>query len=199
MHRANLNRKTNPRVRDGKVLKKNHGRLTPWRGFVIDRQAPKPGFRHLVTKRNLFDFIELLPDWRNLIHGIERVRLGPGDEDTDAFYVHYGREGTGAIELAAWKSELIQEIPTDYFEEHWSIFKKIELKFEETREGVICWFDEDKARAFILVHIFLHELGHHLDRMRGKRSSSGESYAEKFANELEEVVWPRYVERFGKP
>jgi hypothetical protein len=199
MHRANLNRKTSLKVRDGKVMKKHQRRLTPWRGFVIDRQPPKKGFRHLVTKREIFDFIELLPDWRDLVHGIERVRLGSGDEDTDAFYTHYAREGTGAIELSAWSDELIQEIPTDYFEEHRSIFEKIELKYEKTRHGVVCWFDEAKARAFILIHIFLHELGHHLDHMRGKRSSSGESYAESFANNLENVVWPKYVERFGKP
>ncbi len=62
MHRVPLNRKTNPKVKGGKVQKKNNQRLTPWKGFVVDRESPRKGFRHLVTKRELFDFIELLPD-----------------------------------------------------------------------------------------------------------------------------------------
>jgi hypothetical protein len=199
MRPVQYNRKTNPKIKNGKVHQKNNGRLTPWRGFVVDRETPKKGYRHLVTKRDIFDFIELLPDWRDLVDGLERIKLSAGDDEVDAFYQHFDREGTGAIDLAAWDNELIHEIPTDYFDEHRGIFQKIELKYERRRDGVVCWFDEAKARAFILVHIFLHELGHHLDKKRGGRVSSGESYAEDFANRMEDVVWPLYVKKFGKP
>ncbi len=196
-----FNRKTNPKVKGGKVQKKNDHRKTPWRGFVVDRVSPAKGYRHLVTKREIFDFIELLPDWRELIHGIERIRLTSGSESTDATYTHFNREGTGLIELFAWQKDLVQEIPHQHFDAHRSIFERIELKFERKKEDVVCWFDEAKAKAFILVHIFTHELGHHHDRMNAKRHtlSRGEDYAETFANRLEDGVWPKYVAKFGKP
>lgn len=206
MHRGSYQRKTVPKIKGGKVQKKNDHRLTPWRGFVVDRETPRQGFRHLVTKRDIFDFIELLPDWRDLVYGLEHILLSRGHDDeeedsTEALYTHYESEGTGGIEIAAWKNDLIQDIPADYFAEHRSIFQKIGLKHEIKGDSVTCWFDEPKARAFILVHVFVHELGHHHDRMSGKspRSSRGESYAENFANRLEDIVWPKYVEKFGKP
>jgi hypothetical protein len=186
-------------VKGGKVQKKNNHQLTPRRGFVVDRETPRKGCKHVVTKREIFDFVEILPDWRNLIYGIERIRLSAGREGCDAFYRHYNRERTGAILLSAWESELTQEINTAYFNAHRSIFEKIELKFERRKDGVICWFDEAKAKAFVLVHVFLHELGHHLDSMKRTYCASGEPYAESFAKRLEDEIWPKYVEKFGKP
>lgn len=54
----------------------------------------------------------------------------------------------------------------------------------------------------MLMHIFLHELGHHVDRLRSKKQNvmlGGEEFAEKYANERFTEIWPSYVKRFGTP
>ena len=60
---------------------------------------------------------------------------------------------------------------------------------------------EAQARAFMLLHIFMHELGHHYDRIHQKHtdSSKGEDYAERFANVRFEQLFPEYVRAFGHP
>ena len=60
-------------------------------------------------------------------------------------------------------------------------------------------FTEGTARAYLLLHIFLHELGHHHDRMttRTRRGSRGEPYAEAYAHAHAETVWTRYMDAFG--
>lgn len=70
------------------------------------------------------------------------------------------------------------------------------------RKGPGCYelrFTEGTARAYQLLHIFLHELGHHYDRMttRSKRTSRGEPYAESYATKHAETVWDRYLAEFG--
>ena len=200
MRRGFFNPRTARKVKDGKVQKKNNHRETVHRGFIVDRESPQKGYKHVVSKREIFDFVELIPDHENLLHGLERIQLTSGSETSDGTYTRYWRTRTGCIELSAWDAELIQEIPTRYFEDHLSIFEKIELKYEKRRDFVLCWFDERKAKAFILIHVFLHELGHHHDKMNRKHEGTrGEEYAETFANQLEDIVWPLYVARFGKP
>ena len=59
---------------------------------------------------------------------------------------------------------------------------------------------EAQARAFQLLHILPHELGHHHDRMttRTRRyAARGEPYAEEYANRVLDDVWPAYISRFG--
>jgi hypothetical protein len=58
---------------------------------------------------------------------------------------------------------------------------------------------EDQARAFQLLHVFLHELGHHNDRMTtcsGRRAARGEAYAEQFALELATYIWDDFTRVF---
>lgn len=57
-------------------------------------------------------------------------------------------------------------------------------------------------RAYQLLHVLLHELGHHHDRMTTKRkqqASRGEAYAERYANHYASTTWERYWEEFGLP
>ena len=64
----------------------------------------------------------------------------------------------------------------------------------------MCEFTEAQARAYQLLHILLHELGHHHDRMTTKpkvRASRGEPYAEAYALQYEARIWDRYQEAFG--
>jgi len=56
------------------------------------------------------------------------------------------------------------------------------------------------AKAFQLIHIFIHELGHHHDRMttRSKRAvARGEEYAENYARRFEDVIIEEYRRVFN--
>ena len=57
-----------------------------------------------------------------------------------------------------------------------------------------------QARAYTLLHVFLHELGHHHDRMTSKGQKStkrGEPYAEAFALRHFHLLFQPYFRRFG--
>jgi hypothetical protein len=64
-----------------------------------------------------------------------------------------------------------------------------------------CWFEPSTARDFMLMHVFLHELGHHHDQKTLRRggASRGEDYAEAWAIEKERELWPKYRAAFGRP
>ena len=58
---------------------------------------------------------------------------------------------------------------------------------------------EPQARAYQLLRILPHELGHHHDRITTRsrvRSSRGEGYAEANANRVLEQVFPTYAHAF---
>ena len=54
----------------------------------------------------------------------------------------------------------------------------------------------------MLLHVFLHELGHHIDRMNTKNKKEpvkGEEYADQYADEMCERIWDDYCDAFGAP
>jgi len=71
---------------------------------------------------------------------------------------------------------------------------------EPSGNHVICKFTEEQAKAAQLLGTFLHELGHHVDRM-GSRSQiepgNGEPFAERFNREIAEQIWPAYTRVFN--
>jgi len=56
--RVSFNRRTATKVVDGQTRGKNRRVPTTHRGYVIDRQSPGKGYRHVVTKRDLQDFLD---------------------------------------------------------------------------------------------------------------------------------------------
>jgi len=69
---------------------------------------------------------------------------------------------------------------------------------EEDRRHVVA-FTPATVQAFLLVHVLVHELGHHHDRMtspRKRRATRGEDYAEAYARKYEDVLWPAYCRVF---
>jgi hypothetical protein len=64
----------------------------------------------------------------------------------------------------------------------------------------MCKFNKKSIKAYQLLHVFLHELGHHHDMMTTRsrlESSRGESYAEEYALKYEKLIFDRYFEVFG--
>ncbi|HLK59894.1 MAG TPA: hypothetical protein VKU00_25255 [Chthonomonadaceae bacterium] len=101
------NRKSTPQVVRGKVQKKNNWHLSENyyrapqpRMVVIDRKRPGQGYRHVLNKRDIYQFLELLPDWDNLAIGLNAIVLAPGEWDTGGYHV------PGVVHICAWDAGL---------------------------------------------------------------------------------------------
>lgn len=195
------NRKSAPRVIKGRVQKKNNWSLSTDyyvapepRTVVIDRKRPGQGYKHVLRKADIYRFLEILPDWSNLAVGLNAVVLAPGYSDTDGYHV------PGVVHVCAWETTLWRESGRKHYEAHQDILERLGVPCEETEEGrVLCKFDEASVRGYQLLHILLHELGHHHDRMTTrsqKRSGRGEKYAEEYARLHEAAIWRQYQKVF---
>lgn len=198
-------RKTTPKVKDGKVQRKNRSAETP--NYyntppevpAIIRERPGRGCRHLLRKQDIVDFLSILPDWEDLSRGLNAIILGSGGGSS------YGWWEPGEIVICAWDRELRQEWTREYVDEHSHYLDRLDVPFSRTdtyggKPIYTCEFTEESARAFQLMNVLFHELGHHHDCMTTKSqrdAARGESYAEQYANRYAVVLWERYFEVFG--
>jgi hypothetical protein len=198
--RASFNRRTATNVVNGQTRGKNRRVPTTHRGYVIDRQSPGEGYRHVVTKRDLQDFLDLIPDWPVLSHRLERIVLATGSED-DGYHEFYHREETGAIFLHAWDEDLWAPLSSTYVETHGSLLRCLGVSCDPGNDLIVCRFSKRQAQAFQLLHVFMHELGHHWDttHQKRRRSKGREDYAEQFANRSFDQLFPAYIRTFGDP
>ena len=203
---SRFHRKSAPGVRDGRVQRKNNWRASPsWYGgeppgrVVIDRRRPGEGYRHLLLKGDIERFIALVPHWNRLAVGLRVVVLAAGQRGCDGWY------NRGVLGLCAWPKQMTYELDPDWYAAHKAFLERINATVadgDRERAPVIHW-TEDTARAYQLCHVFLHELGHHADRMhtRTRRDNAprGEPFAEDYAFDLEVEVLERYFAEFGLP
>ena len=105
--------------------------------------------------------------------------------------------------VCAWEADLWVDFKndTEFFDDHEPVFHRLRVLMDKADDGyTMCKFTEAQARAYQLLHILLHELGHHHDRMTTKsqvRASRGEPYAEQYALTYEARIWEHYQETFG--
>jgi hypothetical protein len=199
--RTSFNRRTATKVKDGRVQRKNRHRPTGHEGYVLDRESPGRESRHVVSKRDVQAFVDIIPDWHRFSERLERIVLASRRGDWDGAHEFYHREETGAIFLHAWREDLWTDLTPAYFDAHEQIFETLGVSYDRREDCVTCRFTEAQARAFALLHVFMHELGHHYDRIHQKHrdSSKGEDYAERFATSRFEQLFPAYVRVFGHP
>src|SRR5688500_10355781 len=163
------NRRSAMRGKDGRVQRKNKHRPTVSYGYFVDRESPGRGFRHVVTKRDVQTFIERIPDWPEVSRKIERIVL-VREAESDGEYAFYHHEETSGIFLNAWPKDLWMDFTVDYFDAHRKILERLGVA-HDARNGelVAVRFTEAQARAFMLLHVFLHELGNHQQRLAGQK------------------------------
>lgn len=204
MKQFRSHRKTTPKVVKGKVRKKNRTTPITRERLVIDRQSPAKGYQHVVTKADIRRFIDLIDDWEELSDGLERITLTRGNTSCDGIYEFFHKEQTAGIELSAWPSDLWIPMDSGYAEDHLPVFQSLGLSFDradEKTETVLCRFTATQAKAFSLLHVFLHELGHHAhqQRLRHRSSNYDENFAERFACERAQHMFDSYGKAFGDP
>ncbi len=214
-------RKSAPKVRNGKVQKKNRWQRTQncYNVYqpepVIDRRRPGKDHRHVVSKRDMERFIRLIPEWDKIAVGLDVIIIDSKRESCMGWF------RPTFVAICAWEREVIwEECSDDFFEDHREILDKLGVPYHfngddddlkernRLRRNYECtwkydWtveWTENTARAFSLAHVFVHELGHHHDCMTTKSKSDacrGESYAERYARVREDVIIERYFNEFG--
>ena len=198
-----FHRRTAPRVKRGKVQRKNRSAPTPncyntpQPRPVIDRRKPGFGYRHVLRKADIERFISLLPNWRRLSQGLNVILLDRGDGDCAGWH------RPGVVAICAWERELWYETSAGWHGEHRCVLEQIGVPFESTDDGrMLLQWTESTVRAYQLTHILLHELGHHHDRMTTRsrrRACRGEDYAERYALQNSRLIWDRFLREFGLP
>ena len=191
-------RKTATKVKNGQVQRKNNWEQSPnmfttyQNEILVDRERAGKAYRHLLRKQDLYDFFELIPDWAEVSKGLDGVFLGRGDVD------YLGCYHNQVITLTAWDRELFWFQATESFvEDHRSVLEGLNVPISKIKSN--CFrldFDEASAKAFQLVHVFMHELGHHVDRMTSKQRrfcGRGENFAEFWARQHEKEMLSRYL------
>lgn len=212
-------------MKNGRVQKKNRHVPSRALALVLDRESPARGYRHVVTKNDVRRFIDLLPDWAELSVGLTSVVLSRGGTSYDGMYCAFPSERSSVVHLSAWRQDLWVPVDTEYFEAHREVLAQLHVAWEhdvharaqhehvdseedergaweQNEKKVVCRFTSDQARAFMLLHVFLHELGHHHDWMTSRVPRAtwrGESYAERFAVERGIELFEPYVAAFGDP
>jgi hypothetical protein len=195
-------RKTAPAVHRGWVRRKQNWAETPGLfelapgALEIWRERPGPEHAHMVTRDDLRAFLALLPEYTSLARGLRAIVLARASPHADAYY------RAGVVHLCAWPRALWQSWDRAHHRAHASILGRLEVPCVPLEdERVECRFTASTARAYLLLHVLVHELGHHRDRQTtaSGRIARGEGYAEAYAREHEAVLFERYVQRFGWP
>ncbi len=193
-------RRTSTKVINGVVSPKNREDATDPRPYEIIRKPAGRGFRHVVSAGQLEQFISIIPAADELLEGVERIVLGGGDS---AFGWHYRshRRKVAEIELCAWPKSLWAPMSLWYFRLHQRYFDAFNVGYSLDERPIVCRFNTAQARAFSLLHVFLHELGHHHDwkHRRGDYLPGEEPYADEFAFRYLDQLLPLYREKFGDP
>lgn len=163
------------------------------RELIIRREPPGKGFRHFLTRKIVSSFIELLPQWNDITQGLDYILLARAEPGCDGWY-----DGK-VVAISAWEQDCWRSVPSDYYAEHKLVLKRLDVETVKIGQNYLCKFNPSSVKAFQLLHVLLHELGHHFDRISSssKRDSSrGELYAEKYATSYEELIWKSYGDRF---
>jgi hypothetical protein len=194
------NRRSAMKVRDGRVQWKNRRATTPhyltheMPSLVIDRKSPGRGYKHLVSKEDVRRFVELLPNWQELQQGLNAIVLDRGGDDC------LGWHRPGVVAICAWDREIeFHRCYPDFIKNNRELCDKLSISYD-CDEGSSIFFTEPSARAFLLIHVLVHELGHHHDRMttRSQRQTArGEQYAEAYARRFEDQIIARYRKAFA--
>jgi hypothetical protein len=195
-----VSRRTTWRKAGGRPLRRNDRRDAPddfrrWEQAEIrlERSAPGPGDRHLLTLAQLRRFLALLPEWDTVAEGLDAIVLDGRERGA------MGWCSPGVIGLCAWERRLWWTHPSpEFLVEHRHVLDALEVEQVKRGPRVEVRWTERQARAFQLLHILPHELGHHHDRItnRGREFARGEPYAEAYADRVLSELLPVYFERF---
>jgi hypothetical protein len=138
----------------------------------------------------------MLPDSDEVAVGLDAIALAPGRLPVEGKY----HTGYGVIDICAWPRGLWDYgVPSEHVADHEQLLDLLGVDYRHGNDGYEVRWTPSQARAYQLMRILPHELGHHHDLItsqRQHRAGRGESYAEAYALRILEDVWPIYARRF---
>ena len=175
-------RKTTPRVKDGRVQRKNY--RDEWSvdtgPLEVVTEVPGPGYRHVLDEALLREFMALVPDSEQVSRGLRTMTHHDWEfenvEPDTVICFDPKTPGRPAICDVVYASDAI------------CVYER----------NILVRFDRKTAADYMLLHVFLHELGHHVDAMappRKGRTTRGEDYAELWALRTADAMWDAWVSR----
>jgi len=191
-------RKSAPGVKAGKVQKKNRTALSPdiyehdFERIVFHRMRPMKGYYHPVSVTDLKRFIRLIPDWDESFADIRAVVLTSGHEWRAGLY-----DVRSVIKLDAWPKEEEIWVGTT---SRWLV-EQMGVEILDKGDPYVR-LTPSQVRCYQLLATFLHELGHHADRVgtrRKKDCGGGERFAVAYELRRQQELWDAYVREFGAP
>jgi hypothetical protein len=106
----------------------------------------------------------------------------------------------GVVAVCAWPAGVWDEdLSKNWYWDHVDVLDRLGVQVWKVGPRWVAEWTEDQARAFQLLHVFLHELGHHHDRMTTRRerdAARGEHFAEQFALDLADEIWDDFLRVF---
>jgi hypothetical protein len=123
--------------------------------------------------------------------------LAPGDPGV------LGWHRRGVVAVCAWDREMVKAWGWGIVAENRFFLDRLGVPQEPSGGGgyCLCHFTEATARAFQLLAVLLHELGHPHDRMTTRpkrRPCRGEPYADRYAERAAADLWERYLRAFQR-
>ena len=193
-----MHRRSTPKVKNGQVRRKNRTDESPsiWnheaRWPQIIREKPGQGYRHVVRIPDVQKFLGILPDWDEMSISLNTVLLATGESGCMGWHSY------GIVAINAWDRDDEKGWDKGFLLDHSEILDRLDVDYDPGSGK--CHFNDVQAKSFLLMHVLLHELGHHHDRMTTSSqiySSRGESYAENYAIRYAEEIWDSYFKEFG--
>src|SRR5262245_28995751 len=119
-----FHRRTAPKVVGGVVQQKNRWRKEPdytqTHQVRIERFKPRRGLRHFVSPTDVTAFLGLLPNWRELAIGLNRVVLS-ADRSCQGWFV------PGTVAICAWAEECVQILNPGFYADHANLFQLLRV------------------------------------------------------------------------
>lgn len=162
--------------------------------LLIKRTRPIAGHFHAVSATDVRRFVRLIDDWEEVASAVRAVILTPGGDYC------YGRyNNAGIIKLDAWPKCGPHYVPS---RKKWLI-EQIGLgPMPEGQTYMISDITKEQVRCYLLLGTFLHELGHHIDRMSTRSkldAANGEPAAIRYEQMRQRELWKPYCGEFGHP
>jgi hypothetical protein len=147
------------------------------RPYRIIKQAPGPGYRHVVTPADIRDRLSDLPP--EFLKGLEVVQLSRMTRKKQSFPC-YGMQWGSSLYLYPLEESLTEHFATAPQPTFFNEARMYGGKWEQDGQSWTLTWSESAIRDFYLNNILIHELGHLLDD-RNSSYTDRERYAEWFA------------------
>ncbi len=124
----------------------------------------------------------LLPEEH--LNGLKRIRLsGQKGINADASYID------GIITIYAVPSDFKNIYMIKPQEKVIRVCTRFGARWENIGDCWYCYWKMEQYKKYILHHVLLHEIGHHMDDHHKQRGSNGkETFAENYAFEMEKII-----------